>query len=46
MGGPSAARSRIDLLLDPGSFLELNRMAPGLPPGDGVIAGLGTIDGR
>jgi acetyl-CoA carboxylase carboxyltransferase component len=43
------ARERLDLLLDPGSFVEdglfANVLAEELPA-DGVITGLGTIDGR
>src|ERR1700730_4023257 len=43
------ARERLDLLLDPGSFVEdglfANVLAEDLPA-DGVITGLGTIDGR
>jgi methylmalonyl-CoA decarboxylase subunit alpha len=43
------ARERLDLLLDPGSFIEdglfANVLAEELPA-DGVVTGLGTIDGR
>ena len=43
------ARERLDLLLDPGSFVEdglfANVIADGLPA-DGVVTGLGTIEGR
>jgi acetyl-CoA carboxylase carboxyltransferase component len=43
------ARERLDLLLDPGSFVEdglfANVLAEELPA-DGVITGLGTIDSR
>lgn len=44
-------RDRLDLLLDPGSFQEdgllANAMAPGDDlPADGVVTGVGTIDGR
>src|SRR5690606_36509010 len=42
-------RQRLDLLLDPGSFLEdglfANASAVDLPA-DGVVTGTGTIDGR
>lgn len=42
-------RDRVDLLLDPGSFVEdallANSMSEGLPA-DGVVTGIGTIDGR
>ncbi|WP_117000665.1 acyl-CoA carboxylase subunit beta [Desertimonas flava] len=42
------ARERIDLLVDPGSFVEdallANNQAEGLPA-DGVVTGHGTIDG-
>ena len=54
--GKLTARERIDLLLDPGSFVELDRlvvhqctdfeMAGKRIPGDGVVTGHGTIDGR
>lgn len=54
--GKLTARERIDLLLDPGSFVELDRFAktPNVEPGtedrrilgDGVVTGHGTIDGR
>jgi acetyl-CoA carboxylase carboxyltransferase component len=43
------ARERLDLLLDPGSFIEdglfANVLADELPA-DGVVTGLGAIDGR
>jgi acetyl-CoA carboxylase carboxyltransferase component len=42
-------RDRLDLLLDPGSFVEdgllANAMADDLPA-DGVVTGTGTVDGR
>ncbi len=51
--GKLIARERIDLLLDPGSFHELEPFVlqqcdPGVKgsPGDGVITGFGKIDGR
>ncbi|OLR90467.1 acyl-CoA carboxylase subunit beta [Actinokineospora bangkokensis] len=54
--GKLTARERIDLLLDPGSFVELDALARhrstnfGLennrPYGDGVVTGHGTVDGR
>lgn len=54
--GKLTARERIDHLLDPGSFVELDAFAVhrttafGMdrqrPLGDGVITGHGTIDGR
>jgi len=47
--GKLFARERLALLLDPGSFVEdaalANALDPELPA-DGVITGLGTIDGR
>ena len=46
--GKLSARERIDLLLDPGSFTEINMLlgyADG-NAGEGVISGHGTIDGR
>ncbi len=54
--GKLTARERLDLLLDPGSFVELDRFVShrsrefGLDkieaPADGVVTGWGTIDGR
>ncbi|MET8131781.1 acyl-CoA carboxylase subunit beta [Streptomyces sp. NPDC005251] len=54
--GKLTARERIELLLDDGSFMETDPMARhrstnfGIdsrrPMGDGVITGLGTVDGR
>src|SRR5881296_3217347 len=54
--GKGSARDRIDQLLDPGSFVELDRfkthrcldfgMAERKIYGDGVVTGHGTIDGR
>src|SRR5215475_13884280 len=54
--GKLTARERIDLLFDPGTFEELDKlvthrcrdfgMADEIVPGDGVIAGHGRIDGR
>ncbi|MFE0589421.1 acyl-CoA carboxylase subunit beta [Micromonospora echinospora] len=54
--GKKTARERIELLLDEGSFVELDELARhrstnfGLdrtrPYGDGVITGYGTVDGR
>lgn len=54
--GKLTARERLDLLLDKGSFIELDRFVThrchdfGLdenrPLGDGVVTGYGTIDGR
>ena len=54
--GKLTARERLDLLLDDGSFVELDRfvthrttdfgLAEHLVPGDGVVTGYGRIDGR
>jgi len=54
--GKLTARERIDLLLDPGSFVELDMfvthqarhfgMEKTEAPADGVVTGYGTIDGR
>ncbi|MGL4306915.1 MAG: acyl-CoA carboxylase subunit beta [Mycobacteriaceae bacterium] len=54
--GKLTARERIAALLDEGSFVELDALARhrsvnfGLadkrPPGDGVVTGYGTVDGR
>lgn len=42
------ARERLNLLLDPGSFMELNMLIGHLTdlPGDGIITGWGKIEGR
>jgi len=46
--GKLNARERLDVLLDPGSFVEFNMLVGhlGQSPGDGVVAGYGTINGR
>jgi propionyl-CoA carboxylase beta chain len=54
--GKLGARERLDVLLDPGSFVELDRFVEhrssdfGLDkqriPGDGVVTGYGKVDGR
>jgi propionyl-CoA carboxylase beta chain len=54
--GKKTARERIDLLLDDGSFVELDQFArhrsthfgqeKNRPYGDGVVTGYGTVDGR
>ena len=54
--GKLSARERLDLLLDPGSFVELDRfvthrctdfgLAAQQIPGDGVVTGYGRVDGR
>ncbi|HEV7979184.1 acyl-CoA carboxylase subunit beta [Amycolatopsis sp.] len=54
--GKKTARERIDLLLDAGSFVELDELAKhrstafgqekNRPYGDGVVTGYGTVDGR
>jgi len=54
--GKKTARERIEMLLDPGSFTELDELARhrstafGMdahrPYGDGVVTGYGTVDGR
>ncbi|MEV5239052.1 acyl-CoA carboxylase subunit beta [Streptomyces cinnamoneus] len=54
--GKLTARERIDLLLDEGSFVELDEFArhrstnfgieANRPYGDGVVTGYGTVDGR
>ncbi len=54
--GKRTARERLELLLDPGSFLELDKfvvhqshdfgMAEQRIPGDGVVTGSGRIHGR
>ena len=49
--GIPSARDRIDMLLDPGSFIEVGALMrqPGDPNAlysDGVVTGHGTVDGR
>jgi propionyl-CoA carboxylase beta chain len=54
--GKKTARERVELLVDPGSFLELDRfvvhqthdfdMAEQRIPGDGVVTGSGRVHGR
>ncbi len=46
--GKLTARERIDRLLDPGSFVELNMLVGHTTgaPADGIVVGHGTIDGR
>ena len=54
--GKQTARERLEVLLDPGSFVELDALArhrsrnfgveSKRPYGDGVITGYGTVDGR
>ena len=54
--GRMTARERLEVLLDPGSFLEIGQfvthrcrefgMEEKLIPGDGVVTGSGRIDGR
>jgi len=54
--GKKTARERVELLLDPGSFLEVDRfvvhqthdfdMAEQRIPGDGVVTGSGRVHGR
>ncbi len=53
--GKLTARERLDLLVDPGSLLEIDALRrPSVPavgprpqtPGDGVVAGSATLDGR
>src|SRR5215468_3964033 len=54
--GKLTARERIDLLFDPGSFQEVDKlvthrcrdfgMEDQIVPGDGVVAGHGRVDGR
>ncbi|MEE2962026.1 MAG: acyl-CoA carboxylase subunit beta [Myxococcota bacterium] len=54
--GKLSARERVEALLDPGSFIETDKlkthrctdfdMTSSRPPGDGVVTGYGNIDGR
>src|SRR5262245_51257665 len=55
-GGKLTARERLELLLDPGTFVEIDKfvthrctdfgMAEQKVPGDGVVTGHGRIEGR
>jgi acetyl-CoA carboxylase carboxyltransferase component len=53
--GKLPVRERVDLLLDPGTFVEYGRLADSMDPGladkgylaaDGMVAGIGEVDGR
>ena len=54
--GKLPVRERLDLLLDPGSFVEFGMLADSMDPvlqadrgylaADGMVAGIGAIDGR
>ena len=54
--GKLTAHERLDILMDAGSFVETDPfavhrshdfgMADRRPPGDGVVTGYGTVDGR
>ena len=54
--GKLTARERVDLLFDPGTFEEVDKlvthrcldfgMEQQIVPGDGVVAGHGLVDGR
>ena len=53
--GRYTARERVEMLLDEGSFIEIGSFVQGNPddaageienPGEGVVTGCGTIDGR
>ena len=56
LGGRLTARERLDVLLDPGSFVEMDRfvahrcinfgMADVKVPGDGVVTGYGRVNGK
>jgi propionyl-CoA carboxylase beta chain len=55
-GGRLTARERLDILLDPGSFVEMDRfvthrssnfgMDKNRVPGDGVVTGYGRVNGK
>lgn len=55
-GGRLSARERLDILLDPGSFVEMDRfvthrctnfgMDKTAVPGDGVVTGYGRVNGK
>lgn len=54
--GRLSARERLEVLLDPGSFVEMDRfvthrctnfgMEKNKPPGDGIITGYGRVNGK
>jgi len=54
--GKTPVRERLDMLLDPGSFVEYGLLADSMDPGlteskgylaaDGMVSGIGQIDGR
>src|SRR5262245_19786803 len=54
--GKLPVRERLDLLLDPGSFVDFGQLADSMDPAlqaqrgylaaDGMVAGIGAIDGR
>ncbi|MCU1462506.1 MAG: acyl-CoA carboxylase subunit beta [Acidimicrobiales bacterium] len=53
--GKLPVRERLDLLLDPGTFVEYGQLADSMDPGladkgylaaDGMVSGIGEIDGR
>jgi acetyl-CoA carboxylase carboxyltransferase component len=45
--GKLDARARLDLLFDPGSFVEVGTLVGGRDvPGDALVAGKGRVDGR
>src|SRR5687768_6689083 len=53
LAGKLTARERLERLLDPGSFVEMGRFVASQVgeaaerfPGDGVVTGHGSIDGR
>lgn len=55
-GGRLTARERVDVLMDPGSFVEMDRfvvhrctnfgMQDNKAPGDGIITGYGRVNGK
>jgi propionyl-CoA carboxylase beta chain len=55
-GGRLSARERLDILLDPGSFVEMDRFVThrctnfgldkNVVPGDGVVTGYGRVNGK
>lgn len=45
--GKLDARTRLDLLFDPGTFVEFGTLVGGIDaPGDGLVAGFGSVDGQ
>src|ERR1700741_5394088 len=44
--GKLDARARVEVLCDPGSFVEIGTLVGGEVPSDGIVAGTGLVEGR